>query len=471
MKHLFILCVSFLSFALLAQKPQHTIISGKILNNTTTEVNLVHFNQWEWEDIMVQLDKNGLFRFDLLLTEGAQFRIENSENSWDMYYEAGDSVFLTLRVGYEDSLIQASGKGAAQCLWIAENFKWGAKLRKSNSDALPAESALFIDSVYKARLVFLEKYSLLHPEVSEGFKLYYRLEYRYRAYNRKQMLAFAYAANHKIEVDSVPVPKNMFDYMDTIAINVDKYWISDTYQDMVRSVVYHHYRNICEKAKQGGNEKAYSPLESYQLAKMMITGRAKWSTRAEVLNYCFQTMDSLILQEYNSFLAECPNPVIVKRLKASFEEKQIMAKGKNAPNFTAIDLQGKTVSLADFQGHIVMLDFWSSWCGPCLHELSLEKGQKLEEKYAAKGIVFLKVNLDIKEEAWITTLDRLSIRNKGTHIHQAGDFDSPVAKAYGIVGIPTYLILDKKGIIVENVPPRPSDPKLAEILDKLLEKP
>ena len=98
----------------------------------------------------------------------------------------------------------------------------------------------------------------------------------------------------------------------------------------------------------------------------------------------------------------------------------------------------------------------------------MENAQKLEEKYTQKGIVFLKVNVDANEELWKNTLDRLKIHSIGTHIHQPGGFNSLVAKAYGITGIPTYLILDKKGVIIENVPPRPSDAKLAEVLDKIL---
>ncbi len=469
MKHVSFILLSLLCFAVMAQPLKHTIISGKILSPTSKDVELVHFNQWEWAEIPpIQLDDKGFFRFDLQLDEGKQFRIENSDNSWDLFYDAGDSVFLTLQVGKEDSTIQASGRGAAHCLWIVENERLTPKLPKASPDLLPVEAAKVIEETYKQRLAVFEKYCLQHPEVSENFKLYYRLEYRYRPYQRKQMLQFIYATNHKMEYDSVPLPKDFLGYMDTIAINIDKYWISDSYQDEVRNVVMQTYYNLVKRAKQGGNEKLYSDIERYELAKMMVTGRATWTVRAELLDACFREMDSTVQREYQIFLAQCPNPNIVNRLKANYAEKQIMAKGKKAPNLTATDLSGKTVSLSDFEGKIVMLDFWSSWCGPCLRELMMENAQKLEEKYTQKGIVFLKVNLDEKEENWTKTLDRLNIRSIGTHVHQAGDFDSPVAKAYGITGFPTYLILDKKGIIIENVPPRPSDAKLAEVLDNIL---
>lgn len=469
MKHVSFILLSLLCFAVMAQPLKHTIISGKILSPTSKEVELIHFNQWEWAEIPpIQLDEKGFFRFDLQLDEGKQFRIKNSNNAWDLFYDAGDSVFLTLRVGEEDSTIQASGRGAAHCLWIAENDRLTPKLPKMSPDLLPVEAAKIIDETYKQRLATFEKYCLKHPEVNENFKLYYRLEYRYRPYQRKQMLQFMYATNHKMEYDSVPMPPNFLAYMDTIAINIDKYWISDSYQDEIRNVVTHTYYKLIEKAKQGGNEKLYSNIERYELAKMMVTGRAKWTICAELLDDCFEQMDSSVEREYQIFLSECPNPTIVNRLKYKYVEKQIMAKGKKAPNFTATDLNGKTVSLSDFEGKIVILDFWASWCAPCLRELMMENAQKLEEKYTQKGIVFLKVNIDANEELWKNTLDRLKIRSIGTHIHQAGGFNSLVAKSYGITGIPTYLILDKKGFIIENVPPRPSDAKLAEVLDKIL---
>ncbi len=66
--------------------------------------------------------------------------------------------------------------------------------------------------------------------------------------------------------------------------------------------------------------------------------------------------------------------------------------GKAAPSFTLVDLQGKKVSLADYKGHPVVLNFWATYCGPC--KLEMPWFQDLENKYKDKGLVVLGLDQD-----------------------------------------------------------------------------
>lgn len=66
--------------------------------------------------------------------------------------------------------------------------------------------------------------------------------------------------------------------------------------------------------------------------------------------------------------------------------------GKVAPEFTLVDLSGKKVSLADYKGHAVVVNFWATYCGPC--KLEMPWFQELENKYQAQGLVVLGLDQD-----------------------------------------------------------------------------
>ena len=112
--------------------------------------------------------------------------------------------------------------------------------------------------------------------------------------------------------------------------------------------------------------------------------------------------------------------------------------GKPAPDFTLKSTTGETVSLQDFRGQVVVLDFWATWCGPC--RMAMPSLQKVHEKYGGAGAVVLGLNCWENADP-----DKFMKDNKFTYatLLQA---DS-VASAYGVSGIPTLVVVGKDGTI------------------------
>jgi len=113
----------------------------------------------------------------------------------------------------------------------------------------------------------------------------------------------------------------------------------------------------------------------------------------------------------------------------------------SAPNFTLESLSGKPVSLTDFRGKVVILDFWASWCGPC--RMAMPELKKLYDKYHAQGLEVLSLNQgESKNEV------SSFIREQNFPFTVLLDYKGEVGRMYKVSGIPAFYLLDKKGNVV-----------------------
>jgi thiol-disulfide isomerase/thioredoxin len=144
----------------------------------------------------------------------------------------------------------------------------------------------------------------------------------------------------------------------------------------------------------------------------------------------------------------------------------LLAPGQPAPEFTLTSIDGKEYSLSDFKGQIVYLDFWASWCGSCLREIpSL---LKLKDAYKGKPIAFVAISIDDDKSAWEKMVNEKQL--KGYQLHAEKAWQSDAAKHYQVYGVPTFVLIDGEGKIIEYPATRPSDPETALTLDKHLKQ-
>jgi len=114
----------------------------------------------------------------------------------------------------------------------------------------------------------------------------------------------------------------------------------------------------------------------------------------------------------------------------------------SAPAWTLKDLDGKTVSLADFKGKVVVLDFWATWCPPCRAEIP--HFIELQNELKDKGVTIVGVSLDSTGPADVAQFAKTNGMNYPIVMG-----DEKTATAYGAdQGIPTTVVIDGKGNIV-----------------------
>ena len=201
-------------------------------------------------------------------------------------------------------------------------------------------------------------------------------------------------------------------------------------------------------------------------------------------NYLLKNKNSLIkifaLEKFIFFLPDIPNQDEIEKAnnqysklsiaeKNSFIGKKIKKKlnsykidvGMMSPDFTQNDTLGNPVSLKNYRGKYILLDFWASWCAPCRRETPYLK--KCFEKYNSKGFEIISISLDSDKKRWVEAIQKDSMN--WIHVSDLQYWDNKVTKLYKVSAIPSVFLINPSGkIVAKNI----SIQEIEKILDNNL---
>jgi len=115
--------------------------------------------------------------------------------------------------------------------------------------------------------------------------------------------------------------------------------------------------------------------------------------------------------------------------------------GRPAPSLSLSQWEGRATTLADSRGKVIVLDFWATWCGPCI--ASLPKNIELVKSFKDRGLVFIGVHA--AGGGWDKAPAMVSAR--GLNYPVALDDGGATTKAYGVRAFPTYVVIDRSGVV------------------------
>jgi peroxiredoxin len=125
-------------------------------------------------------------------------------------------------------------------------------------------------------------------------------------------------------------------------------------------------------------------------------------------------------------------------------EERVIAAGDTAPNFTVTTDNGQTISRSQFGGKVLVLNFWATWCPPCVEEIpSLNE---LQKQMAGSGVVVLAVSVDRNEQAY-----RQFLQKAGVSFLTARDPDAAISTRYGTYKYPETYVIDRNGKVVQKI--------------------
>ena len=176
---------------------------------------------------------------------------------------------------------------------------------------------------------------------------------------------------------------------------------------------------------------------------------------AMYLFYLWKLDSSLdgVLAAYPTFRAQNRDSTFARDLRAFIGRQQAVQVGTPAPPFTLLDNTGQKVSLADLRGKVVYLDFWGTWCAPCLREMPASS--ELKKKFEGRDVVFVFISVNDTEARWQQVLAAAHLTGPSS-VHLRSPDDDDVASRYQVGMYPTHWLIGRDGRVLTRTAPPPS---------------
>ena len=472
----YLLTLTSLFFIAYAYAQPNALVTGTIVNTGPNDAFIsAHVNQKYLtgitDDYYSNILEDGSFAFALEMNEPQLISIAFNQNRGYVYLEPGDTLNIDCTANNFQFSFKFSGKSKSNNEYLVDYYKIN-----------PTESNAFKLVQYKQNQFWYTIAPLMDNKMRD---LSTNEFISYLASRRQDALSHLFSSSSNL---SGELSKDFIDYINSEInydwayhmmahgniykkikeINEEEYYsfLTST-KDMKGRIGNQHYRQFLlakiDRAYSNVEEKASNPyLGQYNFAAEHNVGEQKSFLQSEMIVKAFsKKYISETIPLFESFLSEANNDEFGSKVVEAYEKSLVNAIGTKASNFVIRNPGETEVSLSSLTGKTIYLNFWASWCRPCMKKMNELK--PLEVKLKEDDIEFIHISFDKNEDAWKNAIKANGF--SGTHVIVPEGVDSSIAKEYEIRSIPQYFIIDKDG----NFATKPTVPSVKE-LQKVLEK-
>ena len=389
------------------------------------------------------LDEKGCLAVELPLTEAKVLSV-GPQREVKLFLEPGDQLHIDADLLNLPQSLRFSGQGAANNQFLAAlRARFSDYLRINYKDLAVNDFRNMIDQRRVEMTRFLDE-GCNQYQLTPAFVAHYHAEITYDW--AKELVSYPRNYERQNGRENEAIPNDYFDDLDQVEL-VDETAIgtSDYRTFLSRNFLRLWIEwNDHSDTKQMTTEERRDQFETYvpyNHAKRTLHGKVLYFFLAGEIVMDFQYgLFNIGEHRWAEFLQDNPYPEYTEVVEEVVREASKIKPGQPAPDFTLDDLQGQSVSLSDFKGQAVFLDFWASWCGPCIEAVPHLK--ELKQQTRDQKVVFLNISLDPADE-WHQAVDEHGLT--GVHVHAPGGRQSAVAKLYQVSGIPSYFLVGPDG--------------------------
>jgi len=438
---------------------QNTLVMGTIENNLAREIE-IQINQKYLNDEVDLYKSNvledGTFMFAVQINEPQLAKIIYARNEALIYLEPNDTLVINSEANSFQYALKFSGRGGANnnCLfkYIEENppimnpwqllqYKkgifWFANEQTMDNKMQRLKGGAFSEEMSKKRdksmSMLLEFQNQEHErELTEDFISYLETDIYFSWAYHMLLYGSVYKNMHQLD------EATFFNFLDDIAIHdrsLGNYW----YRNFLLAYINH---KAMEENKEGDEY-----VNQIKLADTLLQSKQQAFVKAHLIYKAFyaKRADQIILP-YIDFLETNPYQIFDEKVTGAYEKAMKYAVGTPAPDFSIKNKENVPVNLLDFQGKVVFLNFWASWCRPCIKKMNRLK--PIQRDLESRNIVFLNISLDRDRSAWLNSVELNGF--KGVHVLAEGALESDVSALYEVKALPQYFIVDKRGNFAEK---------------------
>ena len=396
--------------------------------------------------------KPGIYFLNMEIDRPLISQITIQEETFNVFINPHDTTRLKLRLGSKINLEFEGNNHLINEYYIKKREVIGYDdirypLNKNlTSQATYNSIKQSADSITARELRYLESYiaSALLPEWFVEFET---AEIVYSGTSFKTSIP---NYNKMFRLFEGDVPEDYFNYLEEVKIDnpsallsTSYYWFLDNYFMI----------NLPEEIKQLSGFARSSKIRTFLLnqSKRQLSEKIRHiynaSTFSQHIRYFSDSsaIDSLAkafgVSNYEKFY-EISGSVSQRKNKVSG-----LMKGDTLPNIFFTNLMDSLISIRDFKDKIIYVNFWATWCKPCIKNIP-ELNQMIREVGDEDRIAFLNICLDSKKDKWISTVAQYEL--EGINLYAEGNWNKKVKSYFKIQGVPHYVIIDQNNVLVEN---------------------